>query len=103
MTRRTHAIAMFLVMLLVGVACAASFAQAADVATDLCEPSKGWGPAKVESSASAEPPLFVPAIPAASADVSEPASQWAGLEDAAPVSSPVVLVQLRAPRAPPLA
>jgi uncharacterized protein YfaP (DUF2135 family) len=103
MTRRTHAIAMLLVMLFVVAACGASFAHAADVATDFCGPAKGWGPAKVDSSASAKPDVDVPAILTASVDVSEPAPRWAGVEDAAPASSRVVLVQSRIPRAPPLA
>jgi hypothetical protein len=103
MTRRTRATAVFLVMLLVIAACGASLAHAADVPTDLCGPGKGWGPAKVDSSASAKPYLAVPAIPVAFVDVSAPAPRWAGVEDAGPASSRVVLVQPRVPRAPPLA
>lgn len=103
MSRRSHAIAVFVVILLVIAACGVSFADAADVATDPCGPGKGWGPAKVETSASAKPLLDVPAIPVALVDVSQPAPRWAGIDGAAPAPSRVVLVQARAPRAPPLA
>lgn len=103
MSRRTHTIGVFVLALLVIAACGVSFADAADVATDLCGPGKGWGPAKVDTSASAKPILDAPAVPAAFVDVFEPAPRWAGVEDAAPALSRVVLVQPRAPRAPPLA
>lgn len=103
MSRRTHAITVGLVMLLVVAACGVSFADVADVAMDLCGPGKGWGPVKVDISASAKPLVDVPAVPVAFVDVSEPAPRWAGVDGAAPAPSGVVLVQPRAPRAPPLA
>lgn len=103
MTRRTDAIAVFVIMVLVIGACGLSFAAAAEAATDLCGPGKGWGPAEVHTSASAKPLLDVPALPVAFVDVSEPAPRWAGVEGAAAAPSRVVLVQPRAPRAPPLA
>lgn len=103
MNRRTHAIAVVLVMLLVVAACGASLARAADVPTDLCGPGKGWGPTKVDSSALAKPYVVVPAVPAAFVDVAAPAPRWAGVDDARPVSSRVALAQPRAPRAPPRA
>ncbi|MGH7341216.1 MAG: hypothetical protein ACREKH_12060, partial [Candidatus Rokuibacteriota bacterium] len=87
-------------MLLVIVACGMYFAEAADVATDRCGPEKGWGPGKVDTSASAKPLIGVPAIPVAFVDVSEPAPQWAGVQGAAPAPSRLVLDQPRAPRAP---
>jgi hypothetical protein len=99
MTRRTHPIAVFLVTLLVVATCAVSFADAADG----CGPETGWGPAKVDTSASEKPLLDVPAIPVAFVDVSEPAPRWAGVEGATPAPSRVVVVPSRAPRAPPLA
>jgi hypothetical protein len=103
MSRRTHAIGVLVVALLVIAACGVSFADAADVATDPCGPGKGWGPTKVDTPASAKPILDAPAVPVALVDISEPAPRWAGVEDAAPALSRVVLVQPRAPRAPPLA
>lgn len=102
MSRRTYAIAVLPVMLLVLVACGVSFAHAADITTGRCGAEKGWGPAKVDSSTPAVPLLDAPAVPVAFADVSEPAARWAGIEGATPGPSPLVLVQLRAPRAPPL-
>lgn len=102
MGHRAHAIAVFVVALLVVAACGISFADAA-VMTDPCGPGNGWGPAKVDSSAFAKPLLDVSATPVAFVDVSEPAPRWAGVEDAAPVLSRVALVQPRAPRAPPFA
>lgn len=103
MTRRTHAIAAVLVMLLVVGVCAASFADAVDAATNVCEPAKGWAPTKVDSSASAKPEIDVPATPVASVAVFEPTPRWAGVDAVTPASSRVVLVQPRSPRAPPLA
>jgi uncharacterized protein YfaP (DUF2135 family) len=103
MSRRIHAIAAFLVMLFVVAACGASLAHAAEAATDVCGPAKGWAATKGDSSTSAKPDVAVSATPVASLDVSEPAPRWAGVEDAAPASARVVLVQPRASRAPPLA
>lgn len=103
MVRRTHAIAGLVVALLVITACGVSLAVAADVATDLCGPGKGWGPAKVDSPASAKPLLDVPAVSVAFVDVAEPTSRWAAVEGAAEAPTRVTLVQPRAPRAPPLA
>lgn len=103
MTSRTHVIAVFFVMLLMVVACGVSFADAAGVAADRCGSETGWGPAKVDPSASVKPFLDVPAIPVTFVDVSEPAPRWAGVEGATPAPSRVVVVQSRAPRAPPLA
>ena len=103
MTRRIHAVALFTIALIVVAACGVSGADAADVATDLCRPGKGWAPAKVDISTLAKPFLDVPAVPVALVDVSEPAPRWGGVEDAAPTPSGVVFVQPRAPRAPPLA
>jgi hypothetical protein len=101
MTHRTRAIVVVIATLMVITACGVSFA--ADVATDPCGPGKGWGPAKVDSSASAKPLLDVPAVPVAFVDVSEPTSRRADVDRAAQAPSRVALVQPRAPRAPPLA
>ena len=103
MSRRTHAIGVFLVTLLVIAVCGVSFADAADVATDCCAPEKVWGPAKADTLAYAKPLLGVPAIPVAFVDISQPAARWAGIEGTATAPSRLVLVQPRAPRAPPLA
>lgn len=89
--------------MLVITACGASFADAAEVAADLCGSGKGWGPAKVDTPTSAKPLLDVPAVPVAFVEGSEPTARWAGVEGAAQAPSRVVLVQPRAPRAPPLA
>lgn len=102
MSRRAHAIGVFLVALLVVAACGMSFADAADAATHPCGPENGWGPAKADTSASVKPFLGVPAIPVAFVDVSQPAPRWVGVEDAALAPSRLVLVQPLAPRAPPL-
>lgn len=96
-------VTVFLVTLLVLAACGVAFADTADVVLEPCGPEKGWGPAKVDPSASAKPFLGVPAVPVAFVDVAEPAPQWAGLEGSAPAPSRPVLVQPRVPRAPPLA
>ncbi|MGH7342794.1 MAG: hypothetical protein ACREKH_20105 [Candidatus Rokuibacteriota bacterium] len=103
MTRRTHALALFVVALIVVAACGVSGTDAADVAADLCGAGKGWAPAKVDSSTLAKSFPDVPAVPVALVDVSEPALRWGGVEAAAATPSRVVLVQPRAPRAPPLA
>jgi hypothetical protein len=103
MTRRTQAIVVSLVALLVVATCGVSFADAAPVATDPCGPGKGWGPAKVDTSASAKPLLDAPAIPVAFVDVAELTPRWVGVAAATPAPSHVVFVEPRAPRAPPLA
>ncbi len=103
MTRRTHAIAVFLVMLLVVAVCGISFAAGTDVATNLCGAGSGWAAAKVDAPASAKPLLGLPAIPAALLDVSDPAAPWAAVEDDTRAASRVILGQPRGPRAPPLA
>lgn len=84
-------------------ACGVSFADAAAVAADLCGPGKGWGPAKVDTPALAQPLVDVPAVPVTFIDLSAPALRRAGVEPGAQASPRVVLVQPRAPRAPPLA
>ncbi len=102
MTRRTNAIAVFVVMLFVVAACSVSFAEAADAAVDPCGPGKSWALAKLDGASSIKPLLSASAIPVPFVDVFSPASRWAGAEDAAQAPSHIVVVQPRAPRAPPL-
>lgn len=103
MTRRAHAISVFLVMLLVIAACAVSFAHAANVAIDSCGSERGWALAKVDPSGPGKATPDIPAIPVGSVDLSESPLRWAGVESPTPASWHLVLVQPLAPRAPPLA
>jgi multidrug efflux pump subunit AcrA (membrane-fusion protein) len=100
MTRRAQAIAGCLVTLVVIVACGMSFADAANV-VDPCGPETGWGPAKVDPSASGKAALDVPAMPVRVVDISEP-PLGAAVDGPAAVPARLVRVQPRAPRAPPL-
>jgi len=103
MTRRSRALVVFVAAVLVVVACGVSFAQAADRATDVCGPSKGWGPVKTDSqSSSASSVLDLAATPVGFVKWTVPQMLSFTPPDRAEGAAADTLAQPRVPRAPPL-
>ena len=63
MSRRRHALPLFVLALFVVAACAVSFAHAADAGPGACGAAKGWGPVKNDAGQSAALALELAAIP----------------------------------------
>ncbi|MBI4637727.1 MAG: hypothetical protein HY727_15430 [Candidatus Rokubacteria bacterium] len=103
MSRRSHAVPLFVVVLLVVAACGVSFAQAADAGADVCGAAKGWGPAKSETGHASTLLLELAAIPVGLVQGAPTITSCVAQPERLEVVVDHGPAQPRAPRAPPLA
>lgn len=103
MSRRSQAIAVFVVALFVVAACGVSFVRSADASTDACGPEKGWGPAKSDTRSSGALLLDLAAVPVAFVESAPAVGSCMALPERVDVAAGHGPAQPRAPRAPPLA
>lgn len=106
MSRRSRALVLFVVTLVViavcGISLASSLASAAHHGTHVCDVGNGWGPTKTDSGSSVPLLLDLAAIPVSIAGPVAQVPAWAAPPERPDPVVRRVLAEPRVPRAPPI-